>query len=853
MSSVVQAPKYYVFIAGKPVQFESITINSGYNQLASLNLTLHYSPYIMCIPKYTKVQVWSEVNGKYELEFDGSIVQKSKVRNLLGQVVTNFVAYTDGVIWNKRTRINFHIDYVLDMNFAGTGEVVSENADPVVTPFLQNIIKNNMYDVGCAAASVITSYFSGGKGTNSNQYYYFYNGKKFYCKEETSLNTPAEIVNAPYYTHFLNDFKLQHKVYGVTTSYWMKNFLQFERSVDLMWNTVADGSNRLITFWQMSMNLLQSGFYDVYNIPNPTFIQNDKYDRVIKTKSLTSTSKQLNESISAEDADKVKDELKSKSRVKQDEITSQVSVTEKKSYDGLAEYIFKPRNVLSLLFECNIIWPDEIIAENLTYNMFAEPTRVRFLRQQLPNGPGGENAALKKVYLGPYLPKTKEQNIDPSLYFGSYDTMNPKDNVQRNENQYSDYELSYGISYEPVDLNYAFSESITLSTGSEGGKAAKEAKRLEEDKKTFEEKVISAFAVFETNRKNKLMDDNKNDPNCKAKVDKILETLPKKSSEYTVNSLFPEISYSGTVAQYIEETYDKPIKEAQDKTLKAKEKVDTVDTRNISSYLNYEFAQRFYKTRNYSITVQPSVNIIAGLPVLILSPEGDHVIAFCLATTKIYDARGQMAMQVQLAYPHYYYEDVSEMGIQTDAIVNDPKSVEELSMIVGSKPLHDPTAQNIYQNAIDLFKKSEALRGRIEGLFNTYQKLSPDAREAEKLKYKRKVCTYSEYTSFMTGEKDSSKLNFNSNAYHEKLASIMSSASHKNVAQTGKSKESKVVSQDKVSCNVFKVYDRLNHGKIVTGPEDKYDPETGTVELKYPSNSTLVEGHNNFISHAQKI
>lgn len=294
MSSVVQAPKYYVFIAGKPVQFESITINSGYNQLASLNLTLHYSPYIMCIPKYTKVQVWSEVNGKYELEFDGSIVQKSKVRNLLGQVVTNFVAYTDGVIWNKRTRINFHIDYVLDMNFAGTGDIESQNADPVVTPFLQNIIKNNMYDVGCAAASVITSYFSGGKGANSNQYHYFYNGKKFYCKEETSLNTPAEIVNAPYYTHFLNDFKLQHKVYGVTTSYWMKNFLQFERSVDLMWNTVADGSNRLITFWQMSMNLLQSGFYDVYNIPNPTFIKNDKYDRVIKTKSLTSTSKQLN-------------------------------------------------------------------------------------------------------------------------------------------------------------------------------------------------------------------------------------------------------------------------------------------------------------------------------------------------------------------------------------------------------------------------------------------------------------------------------------------------------------------------------------------------------------------------------
>ena len=42
MSSVVQAPKYYVFIAGRPVQFESITINSGYNQLASLNLTLHF-------------------------------------------------------------------------------------------------------------------------------------------------------------------------------------------------------------------------------------------------------------------------------------------------------------------------------------------------------------------------------------------------------------------------------------------------------------------------------------------------------------------------------------------------------------------------------------------------------------------------------------------------------------------------------------------------------------------------------------------------------------------------------------------------------------------------------------------
>ena len=700
----VDYTKYYLFIAGISLPIIDFVIGTGYNQLANVNFSLDYSPYLMGLHKNTKFQLWSQESDSEDpkLEFDGIIVQKSKSRNVLGNVSIRLGCYSDGVIWQQRTQINYTIEDAA-ISSAAIGKDAKVILNLPIEDYLSTVVRANRFDVGCSVSSILSGNVIHKKGENNNFYKsyntYYYNGKRFYSIFQGDT-VGGQSSNPPYYEKFLNDYKLKNKIYGITTNSVVKTYFNYEQFFKLIGNDSQSELHGENAYWQIASIVLRYGFHDVFDIPNPVFI-----DKTNSAKNAELVNSDNSIEVTPQDEDKVIDK------------SDKVTVIKDRNFSGLAQYVIKPRSTISLPFKCNIIFPDQIISENLTYNTFNEPTRVRFSRSYIPGEESG-NQLTSDIYVGPHC---KSENKDN--YFACYNSkaIVPKVDAARNQNFYSEYEKYNGLSSVDINLSHAMQEAL-----------------LHEDKS------------------------------------KLTES----------------------------------------------------DIQKITHFINYEFVNKFFKARQYSISVDPSVNVVPGLPLIVLSAEGDHIICYCVGYNKSWSAGGSAQTQVNVAYPRYFYEDISDISAETDPLVasdEDGKinySIKEMELILGTEAF---VSKNVYKNHGDFVKA-------INDLFTEYINSSDEQKESIKNKYSRRknICSFKQFYSLFADDSQ----NFNIKQYPDNLQKIMDSTEK----------------EEALSCNKLQVYDKLNSELPKDGTATSY-----LRDFSNKSNSKLINAHNTYISIPQKI
>ena len=746
--------RFEVYIAGIQVPFINVSVGSQFGSLASARIDLPYSPFITRVHEQSKVQVFSQrsYNGilyEPELEFDGIVIGVVRNRNVMGQVTASLSCLTDGYVWNRRKQFDFYLEQIADADYRGTGSSVNMRADGCITNFYSDVMQKNRFDVGCAAASILTSFTSGKSVVEENaeanddikhitayatKHVYIYNGKKF----SNVIGTDEEISSSSsltpeYYAKYLRDHKLANKLYGLSTSKETKQFFKTDNFIKMITNSLNDlqGEN---TFWSIATQVLNYGFYIIFDIPNPTFIGANSSNSIDSSPEIEVDYPKTEED-KPWDPDK-KEEKKEDTNVDEPplvDLSSHSTPLNKKDADnivadramhGLAEYILKPVSVLGMPLKCNIIWPDQLIAESLFFDYANMPTRVLLQKQAIP-GPVDYVMLTTKKIVG-LLVDVK----DKTHFFSSF---NPQYEMRVRENDaYSDYEKEYGISYRSVPLSYAFNSTYLES-------------RIKKDDGAPD-----------------ITDDNVDTE----EADKITDEM--------------------------------------------------------NNYVNYNFAQFFFASRNYSIQVTPNTTVVPGLPLIIMDRNGDHVIAFVTGVQKSYNAtNGNISVNVTVAYPHYYYENVKTLGNVVDPTTKDPVAAAELALLYGAQPL------------LPMNSSFTALASKIETLFSNYMEHSHNERYKMRNEYRRRVCTYAEYVKFHSDKSIGKEALY---TLPSKLLEDKFKSSHR---------------ADTLSNREFRVYDKTTKTYKIYNSKDPQAIETNQANIL--SNQDIINKHIEWCSQAQNI
>jgi hypothetical protein len=713
--------KYYVYIAGIQISFVSCGVSSRYGSIAAAVIEIPYSPYIVHMHEQTKVQIWEQIisNDKAwepTLEFDGIVVGIVRAKNVQGNVSARLTCSSDGIVWNRRKQYDFYLSNITEVDTRHTGDTISMRANGSITNFFADVLQNNRFDAGCAAASVLTSFSKGRYEEDADNkdniyatyYEYIYNGKKFFrYLGEDQTNTVD--LTPPYYNKFLNTYKLANKLYGVSTSVNVQKYFQQDRFIKLVTNDVQDllGEN---TFWSIATQVLGYGYYSVYDIPNPTFIEGAGSPNSAAGKNINTFAKSV----------QVSDEASTDNESRQSELSEQNSdvlpfpnittplnpkeftktkIELERQFHGLAEFILKPISVLGLPLKCNVIWPEQIVSDSIFYDFINSPTRVITTEHLLPGVTDNVVLTTRKA-VGPVVSQE-----------GFFKSFTAKTQKIRTADSNSDYEKEYGINYHQIDISYAFENTLLSS------------------------KVDS------------------DDPPTDAEIDQLGVKM--------------------------------------------------------NNFLNYEFSQRYFSSRNYQAQVAPDVNVVAGLPTILLDKRGEHVIAFVTGVEKSFSATGSKSVSVSIAYPRFYYEDIGALGNVVDPSSIEPQAAAELSLLFGSTPLVAPS---------DL----SSLPKVIEQTFQSYKQLSDDKKEETRVNYLRKVCTYAQFIKLYLNTTPSQKTTMPTSYLEDIFASTETA--------------------DLLSCHRFRVYN------AITGGVELYDTDATVL-----SNQEIIQKHIDWTSQAQII
>lgn len=718
--------KNFVYVGNQQIPFIDITIGSNVGSFSTLVINIPYSPYIQHLFPFTKIQVFEQItnNGrtsKATLEFDGVVVGISRAKNVLGQVGINLSCFTDGIIWERRKEYDYYLNEITEADTRGTEDVGNIRSEGIIGNYFNTLISKNGYDIGTAAACVLTSeYIQNSKGELTVNF--IYNGKQFTVpateQDTNDSDAGASIVGAnynpssspKYYLRYLDDFKLKNKVYGISTSYAIMNYFQTNNFIELITHNMGDlhGEN---SFHNIAQQVLNYGFHQFYDIPNPCYIKKTTNNpSPVNVGKDIPTAENFDPEAEVEyiSEDQAKDNIK------------RISINSSNNFDGLAEYIFKPISVLGVPLKCNIIWPDQVIAENLSTDFLNSPTRVVGHRHPI-EGISSENTVLTTlVAVGPVFK-------DSDQYFRSltvdYDPDKP---TFREGKNFSDFEAQFGVAYSPIDISTAFDNALLRNLTNE--------------------------------------------------VDTSKNTL---------------------------------------KTI-----------RNLNNYLNYEFSQKFFNSRKYSIQITPDCNPVIGSPVIIMEEHGQHIIAFCLSITKYYSAMGQKTVNLGLSYPRYYYENMGLLGNVVDPTCSDPNALAEMETILGSDAICSITTANSNTS-------SNTLKAAIDRIFNKWHEDTSDNKETIKTMYSRKnVCTIQEYLD------------------HHDAIGMIGDNPPENLGIAGFKSN---IQMKGLSTNCFSVwdYDRTDSNPLSTKKETR---DFGT-DPSHPglSNETIVQYHIQWTKQDQRI
>ena len=458
--SVAKIYKCYVYLAGILIPHIDFTISSQYGQISSLQLNIPYSPYITHIFPFTKVQVFEQVfhndttTSDPTLEFDGVVGSISRHKNLTGQVSITLNCYTDGFIWDRRKQYDFYISEMAGTTPAvGTGDTFNLRADAIIHNYFSDVIKKNNFDVGLAAASILTCHTDqqkSGDEVKGYSYNFIYNGHKYIRKPSDISAGDLEESTKPFYNKYLKTYNLENKVYGISTSISIQKYFQTAQFIQMISNNMQDlhGEN---SFFAIAQQILNFGFYQLFDITNPCFIEAKGRDEDVILDDMTSSG-------DSNSPDQLSDEDIARN-------VGVITVASTRQFSGLAESVCKPISILGIPLKRNIIWPDQVISETLNYDFMNMPTRVIAHRQPWFAAADSSTSLLTTTTIaGPIFDITK--NKVPRQYFQSLvpGKIVNEPGVLRNDKIYSDYEDAYGIKYAQIDLSNAFDETLLQKT-----------------------------------------------------------------------------------------------------------------------------------------------------------------------------------------------------------------------------------------------------------------------------------------------------------------------------------------------------------------------------------------------------
>jgi len=266
---------------------------------------------------------------------------------------------------------------------------------------------------------------------------------------------------------------------------------------------------------------------------------------------------------------------------------------------------------------------------------------------------------------------------DPDGHFRSFSAPKSEHMLWRTDRGYSPYEHEYGASHFDVQFNTAYQQSLDS---------------LESSMRASFPEYIAAQKRLET---------------LKEKKDAKKEDIAKAEAEVKKFST--------------SEDFEKTQKQLS--TLK--------------NLLNYEFLQSYFKNRSISVQVTSTVDIVPGHSVLIISDSGPHIMAWCESCSKSWSAQGSYSIVLQLSYPRYCHEDITNTALAHDPILGSPTGQAKTSLdysmaLIGSEPIM----------AVGDFKKPTKQAEEIAKIYKSRFK------EDYRKNTKRKIASFEDFAIF---------------------------------------------------------------------------------------------------------
>lgn len=224
--------------------------------------------------------------------------------------------------------------------------------------------------------------------------------------------------------------------------------------------------------------------------------------------------------------------------------------------------------------------------------------------------------------------------------------------------------------------------------------------------------------------------------------------------------------------------------------------------RRLKIYTNHEFAQRYFINRPCSITVNNEVDVVAGMPIVILNESGQHIIAYCASKEKSWQANGSMSVRLEVHSARYVSELIGNLAQVVDPLSyeslknNDQQgelnnTVKELEKLLGSERIDV------------LFGDTNTIETAVNDTFKRYNYYKDSNLIDLKSLYKRKVCTYTEYCNFY----ENKPLQFKSNQYVKPTPISI----EQNMSAQLQDIFNSTPGMDSLSCNRYTVYDTINN------------------------------------------
>jgi hypothetical protein len=426
MSINIENPQWICFINGLEVPIISASTSAMNGQLATAQITMPYSPFLIKLPKYSKITLFSfdrSLADEPILEFDGVIqVIQWRKDKMGGNTALFIMAQTDGLIWSARKKFNFLLDNAFGlsqlMSVAQDYESRNATAQSPIFDIVTNIIKSNVeYGAngdGGKAATLFLTHILSLKPNSSN-----FDGKVIYRDCGASVSTDGNALdpngavnkNPEYYANYVKKFYEKYntlnKVCRIPIDPEILELFKFQLSFSIIMNTMSSLEGE-INFWNFATYICDQFLFEVIDIPDACYVKLSKEDMSY-----------INSGAKGEPA------------------------------AILSEFIIKPKAPFGPIPLCNVIFPDQIIDKSFIRNFPNETTRVH--SAQLMFRPGSQASAglSSKYYQGPRFDKPTDND-----YFASFDvgktsmTADPNSFLKR-----SPYEAEFGVSSKTIQLN----------------------------------------------------------------------------------------------------------------------------------------------------------------------------------------------------------------------------------------------------------------------------------------------------------------------------------------------------------------------------------------------------------------